>query len=84
MIQAAKHINLNTCLLRAASRLLTRLQEDRVCRYSKLLGSLADFGDDANAIFLPTVNFLFLMGRVQYHPQTDSFEYLQPATLSRK
>jgi hypothetical protein len=24
------------------------------------------------------VNFLYLVGRVDYHPQTDSFEYLQP------
>lgn len=78
MIRPAKHLNLNTCVLRAASRLLVRLQQDRVCRFADLRASLADLGDDAEVVFLPTVNFLYLVGRVDYHPQTDSFEYLQP------
>lgn len=81
MIRPAKHLNLNTCVLRAASRLLVRLQQDRVCRFSDLQASLADLGDDAEVVFLPTVNFLYLVGRVEYHPQTDSFEYLQPREI---
>jgi hypothetical protein len=43
-----------------------------------LQASLTDLGEDAEVVFLPTVNFLYLVGRVEYHPQTDSFEYLQP------
>jgi hypothetical protein len=78
MIRPAKHLNLNTCVLRAASRLLARLQQDRVCRFTDLQASLVDLGDDAEIVFLPTLHFLYLMGRVNYHPQTDSFEYLQP------
>ena len=79
MIRPAKHLNLNTCVLRAASRLLVRLQQDRVCRFADLRASLSDLGDDADAVFLPTVNFLYLVGRIDYHTQTDSFEYLQPS-----
>jgi hypothetical protein len=78
MIRAAKHLNLNTCVLRAASRLLGRLQRERICRFTDLRNSLADLGEDADAVFLPTIHFLYLLGRVDYHPQTDSFEYLQP------
>lgn len=78
MIRPAKHLNLNTCVLRAASRILARLQQDRACRFDDLRASLTDLGDDAEVVFLPTINFLFLLGRVHYHPQTDSFEYLHP------
>ena len=78
MIRPAKHLNLNTCVLRAASRLLARLQRERICRFADLQASLADLGDDAEVVFLPTIHFLYLVGRVDYHPQTDSFEYLQP------
>jgi hypothetical protein len=78
MIRPAKHLNLNTCVLRAASRLLVRLQQDRVCRFADLRACLGDLGDDAEAVFLPTVNFLYLVGRLDYHGQTDSFEYLHP------
>jgi hypothetical protein len=79
MIRPAKHLNLNTCVLRAASRLLARLQRERLCSYSDLRASLVDLDPDGDVVFLPTVHFLYLLGRVEYHSQTDSFEYLQPA-----
>lgn len=84
MILPAKHLNLNTCVLRAAGRLLARLQEDRVCRFADLRSCLADLGQDADVVFLPTVHFLYLVGRVDYHPQTDSFEYLKPQPEAAK
>lgn len=79
MIRPAKHLDLNTCLLRAASTLLARLQEDRLCSFAELRRSLAALGPDAECVFLPTIHFLYLVGRVDYHPHTDSFEYLEPA-----
>jgi len=78
MIRPAKHLNLNTCVLRAASRVLARLQGERICRFADLRASLSDLGDDAEVVFLPTIHFLFLLGQLDYHPQTDCFEYLQP------
>lgn len=78
MIRPAKHLNLNTCVLRAASCLLARLQGERVCSFEELRHSLDDLGPDADVLFLPTVHLLHLLGRVDYHSQTDSFEYLQP------
>lgn len=78
MIRAAKHLNLNTCVLRASSRLLVTLQTERLCSYDALRRSLIGLGPDADVLFLPTVHFLFLLGRVNYHSQTDSFEYIQP------
>jgi hypothetical protein len=78
MIRPVKHLNLNVCVIRAASRLLSRLQVERVCGFEELRRSLDDLGADGDVMFLPTVHFLFLLGRVDYHAQTDSFEYLQP------
>jgi hypothetical protein len=78
MIRPAKHLDLNTCVLRAASLLLARLQRERLCRFDDLRQTLAALGQDGDYVFLPTVHFLYLLGRIQYHAQTDSFEYLQP------
>jgi hypothetical protein len=78
MIRPAKHLNLNTCVLRVASRLLVRLQRERICCFNDLRKSVSDLGEDAEVVFLPTIHFLYLLGRVEYHPQTDSFEYIQP------
>ncbi len=78
MIRPAKHLNLDTCVLRAAAVLLSRLREERLCGFSDLRASLGAFGEDADPVFMPTLHFLFLLGRIDYHPQTDSFEYLEP------
>lgn len=77
MIRPTKHLNLDTCVLRAAAVLLSRLHDERLCRFSDLRASLESFGEDAEPIFMPTLHFLFLLGRIDYHPQTDSFEYLE-------
>jgi len=77
MIRPAKHLNLDSCVLRAAAVLLVRLREERVCGFSDLRDSMELFGEDAEPIFMPTIHFLFLLGRIDYHPQTDSFEYLE-------
>lgn len=78
MIRPAKHINLNTCVLRSASRILAMLQTQRLCSYEDLRQALTDLGPDGDVMFLPTVHFLFLLGRINYHTQTDSFEYIKP------
>lgn len=39
-------------------------------------------GEDADVTFVPAVHLLFLLGRVDYHPQTDSLEYMQSGKAS--
>lgn len=82
MIRPAKHLDLNSCVLRAASILLSKLQSMRVCPYDELRTSLSVIGEDADITFLHAVHLLFLLGRVDYHPQTDSLEYIQPVKAS--
>ena len=84
MIRPAKHLNLDSCVLRAAAVLLVRLREKRICQFSDLRHSLEPLGEDADPIFMPTLHFLFLLGRIDYHPQTDSFEYLEPQAESEE
>ena len=31
-----------------------------------------------SSLFLPSLNFLFLLGLVEYHPKTDAIEYVGP------
>ena len=82
MIRPAKHLDLNSCVLRTASILLSNLQSVRVCTYVDLRASLAAIGEDADITFVHAVHLLFLLGRVDYHLQTDSLEYMQPEKTS--
>lgn len=82
MIRPSKHIDLNLCVLRAASIALAKLHEERICTYTALRESLAELGDEAELSFYYAVHLLFLLGRVEYHAQTDSLEYIQPASAT--
>lgn len=79
MIQPTKHLDLNTCVVRASALMLKKLKIKRICRYEELKQSLNDFEDHADYAFLPAVHLLYLLGRIEYHPQTDSLEYLNPS-----
>lgn len=82
MIRPVKHLNLNSCVIRAASIILAKLQSTRVCDYSDLRATLAVMDEDADATFIHAVHLLFLLGRVEYYSQTDSFEFLEPERKS--
>ena len=82
MIRPVKHLELNSCVLRAASILLLKLKNTRVCTYTDLRASLAVMGEDIDVTFVHAVNLLFLLGRVDYHPQTDSLEYIKHGNAS--
>lgn len=82
MIRPEKHLDLNSCVLRAASILLSKLKNVRVCTYSDLRASLAVIGEDMDVTFVHAVNLLFLLGRIEYHPQTDSLEYIKHGNAS--
>lgn len=84
MIRPAKHLNLNNCVLRAAAVLLAQLRNERICSFSDLRGSLENLGEDADVVFMPTIHFLFLLGKIEYFAQTDSFEYREPLETDRQ
>ena len=78
MITPEKHLNLDACVLRSGAVILSTLRKNRIVALPKLREDLEKaVGVDAEFLFMPAVNFLFLLGRIEYHPSTDSFEYLQ-------
>ena len=77
MIRPAKHLDLNRCIIRATSLLLIKLQSVRICDYSELRATLSVMDEDADAAFIQAVHLLFLLGRIEYHPQTDSLEFVE-------
>jgi hypothetical protein len=41
-------------------------------------------GAEGEILFHPTLNFLFLLGRLDYHAQSDRFEYLGPQSSANQ
>ena len=79
MITATKHLDLDRSVLWVSAETLRKLRKRRIMAYDELVAFLRGrVGDDGDAVVGPALNFLFLVGRLTYHPKTDSFEYLEP------
>jgi hypothetical protein len=92
MLTPHKHLKLNTSLLSLSALALEYLHKYRSVPYHQLYAHLERRirmrderdADDVRLMFGPTVSFLFLLGKVQYHSQNDLFEYVEMAKAKRK
>jgi hypothetical protein len=83
MIIPEKHLDLNHCVLRAGAVLLGFLKRNRVASVARLRERLVQsMGNDGEVLFQPTLNLLFLLGRIEYHPESDRIEYLETRRLT--
>lgn len=78
MLRPTKHSHPDRTVLSVALIALTALKARRVESYSTLLALSKKRVAGGEILFLPAVNFLFLMGLIEYRPKTDSFEYVGP------
>ena len=76
MLRPSKHAHPDRTVINVALLVLMRLRAKRLWDY----GALFDYARKAvvggDVLFLPALNFLFLMGLVEYHPKTDALEYV--------
>lgn len=58
--------------------LLSRLRARRLEDYDGLRKYAKRMVAGGDVLFLPSLNFLFMLGLIDYHPKTDSVEYVGP------
>ena len=76
MLIPSKHLDLERSVMRAASEVLADLRRHRIVRYDAVVRLIKKrTGDDGDAVVAPTLSFLFLLGRLEYHAMNDTFEY---------
>jgi hypothetical protein len=78
MLRPTKHSHPDRTVVGVALILLARLKSRRLDDYDALrkFARKAIVGGDV--LFLAALNFLFLLGLVEYRPKTDSLEYTGP------
>lgn len=78
MLRPNKHSHPDRTIINVAVLLLARLKKKRLEEYDALreYTRRALFGSDY--LFLPALNFLYLLGLIDYRPKTDAIEYLGP------
>lgn len=76
MLRPDKFTELNRSLIYVVALLIELFKEnDHKCSYGKLYNALEkQIGDDALYLFLPAVDFLFLIGRIDFDIESDVLE----------
>lgn len=76
MLKPRKHLDLDTSILRVFALMLREMQRRGVCEFEKLRRIiLKRVGPDGEIAFLPALDLMFLLGRVDYHLKNDTLEY---------
>lgn len=76
MLRPTKHSHPDRTVINAALIILVRLRKVRIDSYSDLLMHTKKNIKGGGFLFLPALDFLFLMGLIEYRPKTDSIEYI--------
>lgn len=78
MLRPTKHSHPDRTVINVSLLLLTRLKSRRLEDYDNLRIYAKKTVSGGDVLFLPALNFLYLMGLIDYRPKTDSVEYVGP------
>ncbi|WP_439890047.1 ABC-three component system middle component 8 [Ralstonia sp. 25C] len=78
MLRPTKHSHPDRTVVNVALLLLARLRKRRLDGYSALRTYAKKTVAGGDVLFLPALNFLFLLGLIEYRPKTDAIEYVGP------
>lgn len=78
MLRPTKHSHPDRTVINVSLLLLARLKSRRVDEYDALRTYAKKSVVGGDVLFLPALNFLYLMGVIDYRPKTDAVEYVGP------
>lgn len=78
MLRPTKHSHPDRTVIYMSLLLLARLKSRRVDEYDVLRKFAREQVVGGDVLFLPALNFLYLLGLIEYRPKTDAVEYVGP------
>ena len=78
MLRPTKHSHPDRTVINVSLILLARLKTRRLDNYDSLRKYAKKAVTGGDVLFLPALNFLYLLGLIDYRPKTDSVEYVGP------
>jgi hypothetical protein len=78
MLRPTKHSHPDRTVINVSLLLLARLKTRRLDDYDALRKYVKKIVAGGDILFLPALNFLYLMGLIDYRPKTDAVEYVGP------
>lgn len=77
MIRPSKHNDPDKTLIYASFLILKRLKKSKIVSYEELLSFIKKEITSGEYLFLPALNFLFLLGLINYQAKNDMIEYVE-------
>ena len=77
MLRPSKHSHPDRTVINVVLLLLKLLRSKRVVEYSALLRYAKKAVTGGDVLFRPSLDFLYLLGLIKYHPKTDAIEYTE-------
>jgi hypothetical protein len=78
MLRPTKHSHPDRTVVNVSLLLLSRLKARRFDEYDVLRKFAKKNVVGGDVLFLPALNFLYLLGLIEYRPKTDALEYVGP------
>ena len=78
MLRPTKHSHPDRTVISVSLLLLVRLKKRRLDDYDNLRKYAKEAVTGGDVLFLPALNFLYLLGLIDYRPKTDAVEYVGP------
>ena len=78
MLRPTKHSHPDRTVISVSLLLLARLKSRRLDDYDNLRKYAKKAVVGGDVLFLSALNFLYLMGLIDYRPKTDAVEYVGP------
>jgi hypothetical protein len=78
MLRPTKHSHPDRTVINLSLLLLARLKSRRLDDYDSLRKYARKAVAGGDVLFLPALNFLYLMGLIDYRPKIDAVEYVGP------
>jgi len=78
MIAPHKYLNLNLSILNLGGLILNVVKEQGGVKYDELLDKvILAQGASAKEVFIPTLSFLYILGKIEYKRDIDSIEFIK-------
>ena len=78
MLRPSKHSHPDRTVINVSLLLLARLQKRRLDNFDSLREHVKKTITGGDSLFMPSLNFLYLLGLIEYRPKNDAIEYVGP------
>lgn len=73
-----KFMKFDNCMLKVGAEIIKILLKNKKIKYSTLYDNFKKiYKEDTDYIFLPALNFLYLLGKIEYKIKKDMVELVQ-------